>query len=92
MSELSIRLMAQKYQSLLRRTESIHVSYKKAVKLVGGEKRLERLMLAEKVRYTKLDGNPNTMWRFNLSDIIRNVKPLTDGAQICEILACENLV
>lgn len=92
MSEFSVRLMAQKYQSLLRRTEGIHVSYKKAVKLVGGEKRLERLMLAEKVRYTKPDGNANTMWRFNLSDIIRNVKPLTGGTQICDILSCENLV
>ncbi len=79
MSEFSVRLMAQKYQSLLRRTESIHVSYKKAVKLVGGEKRLEQLMLAEKVRYTKPGGSANTMWRFNLSDIIRNVKPLTSG-------------
>ena len=86
MSELSIRLMAQKYQSLLRRTESIHVSYKKAVKLVGGEKRLERLMLAEKVRYTKPDGNPNTMWRFNLADIVRNVKPLKNTSYFCETL------
>lgn len=92
MSELSVRVMAQKYQSLLRRTERIHVSYKKAVKLVGGEKRLERLMLEEKVRYSKPVGNPNTMWRFNLGDIIRNVKPLTGNSQFCEILSCENLV
>lgn len=68
--------MAQKFQSLLRRTERLHVSYKKAVVLVGGEKRLEGLMLAQKVRYSKPDGAANSMWRFNLADIIRNVKPL----------------
>ena len=79
MSELDIRVMAQKYLSLLRRAEKIHVSYKRAVMLVGGEKRLENLMLAEKVRYTKPPGAPNTMWRINLADVFRNVKPMTNN-------------
>lgn len=81
----AVDVMAQKYQSLLRRTERIHVSYRKAVMLVGGEKRLERLMLAEKVRYSKPEGRANTMWRFNLADIIRNVKPLANSAQFCKV-------
>lgn len=92
MTELSLQLIAQKYLSLLRRTESLCVSYKKAVKLVGGEKRLERLMLEGKVRYSKPEGSTNTMWRFNLADIIKNVKPLTEGAEVCEFFASENLI
>lgn len=80
MSDATNEVMAQKFQSLLRRTERLHVSYKKAVRLVGGEKRLEKLMLAKKVRYSKPEGSANTMWRFNLSDIIRNVKPAVNLA------------
>lgn len=86
MPETAVNVMAQKYQSLIRRTERLHVSYRKAVMLVGGEKRLEKLMLQEKVRYFKPDGSANTMWRFNLSDIIRNVKPLVNSPYFCEYL------
>lgn len=92
MSELAMKVMAQKYLSLLRRTERIDISYKRAVKLVGGEKRLERLMLEEKIRYSKPDGSANTMWRINFADVIRNVKPLTGNDNIYEFLVCENLV
>lgn len=83
MPEPAVDIMAQKYQSLLRRTERLHVSYRKAVMLVGGEKRLERLMLEEKVRYSKPEGGSNTMWRFNFADIIRNVKPLANSPYFC---------
>ncbi len=86
MPDIAVDVMAQKYQSLLRRTERLHVSYRKAVMLVGGEKRLERLMLEGKVRYSKPEGSVNTMWRFNFSDIIRNVKPLTNSSYFCETL------
>lgn len=85
MPDIAVDVMAQKYQSLLRRTERLHVSFKKAVILVGGEKRLEKLMLSEKVRYSKPEGSSNTMWRFNLADIIRNVKPLTNSSYFCEV-------
>lgn len=87
-----MEVMAQKYLSLLKRAERINVSYKRAVKLVGGEKRLERLMLKEKIRYSKPDGSANTMWRINFADVIRNVKPLTGNDNFYEFLACENLV
>ena len=85
MAGSSIDVMALKYQSLLHRTEKIHVSYKKAVQLIGGEKRLERLMLQKDIRYTKPEGAVNTMWRFNLADIIRNVRPTKNSMQNCEI-------
>lgn len=76
MPDIAVDVMAQKYQSLLMRTERLHVSYRRAVVLVGGEKRLERLMLEGRVRYSKPEGSVNTMWRFNFADIIRNVKPM----------------
>lgn len=89
MSETAMQVVVQKYQSLLRRTEKLHVSYKKAVTLVGGEKRLERLMLEEKIRYFKPEGAVNTMWRFNLADVIKNVKPMGNSSQLSEILLSE---
>lgn len=67
-------IQAIKYRSLLILTESMYVSQKKAVKLVRGEKRLQRLMDEGKIRYNKPLGAPNTKWRFNLADIIKNVK------------------
>lgn len=85
MPDASQDVMAQKYQSLLRRTERLHVSYRKAVQLIGGEKRLERLMLQKRIRYFKPEGGVNTMWRFNLSDVIRNVKPLVNATIFCEV-------
>ncbi len=70
-------VMAQKYQSIIERTEDMTFSWAVAVKLVGGKKRLERLMLEEKVRYDKPFGAANTRWKFAASDILRNVKPLS---------------
>lgn len=70
-------VMAQKYQSIIERTENMTFSWAVAVKLVGGKKRLERLMLEEKVRYDKPFGAANTRWKFAASDILRNVKPLS---------------
>lgn len=55
--------------------EGLTLSWKIAQKVVGGKKRLERLMLEEKIRYDKPEGAPNTKWQFNASDIFENVKP-----------------
>lgn len=71
-SEMSI--MALKYQSLLIIAEKMYVSQKKAVKFVRGEKRLQRLVEEGRVRYDKPFGASNTMWRYNLADILKNVK------------------
>lgn len=71
-----VAIMAQKYESILERTKDMTFSWAMAVKLVGGKKRLERLMLEEKVRYDKPFGAPNTRWQFVACDILSNIKPL----------------
>lgn len=68
-------LESYKFMALCMCLDDMHCSYKKAVKIVGGEKRLGWLMDTGKVRYDKPIGARNTMWRFNLSDIIRYVNP-----------------
>lgn len=73
---LSTEIMAQKYQSILARTDDMTFPWTVACKLVGGRKRLERLMQEEKVRYDKPFGAVNTHWQFSASDILSNVKPL----------------
>ena len=72
-----VAIMAQKYESILERTKDMTFSYAVAVRLVGGRKRLERLMQEEKVRYDKPFGSANTRWQFAAADILSNVKPLT---------------
>lgn len=72
----SIEVMAQKYRSILERTEGMTFSWAVAVHLVGGKKRLERLMVEEKVRYDKPFGAPNTRYQFAASDILSNIKPM----------------
>jgi len=44
------------------------------VKFVRGEKRLQRLVDEGRIRYDKPFGATNTMWRYNLADILKNVK------------------
>lgn len=72
----SVAIMAQKYESIIERTKDMTFSYAIAVKLVGGRKRLERLMQENKVRYDKPFGSVNTRWQFSANDILSNVKPL----------------
>ncbi len=75
MSEPTIvGIHALKFRSLLLIAETMYISQKKAVKLVRGEKRLQRLMDEGKIRYDKPFGASNTMWQFNLADILKNVK------------------
>lgn len=76
MSGLSTEIMAQKFESVLERTRDMKFSWSVAVHLVGGRKRLERLMLEEKVRYDKPFGAVNTKWQFAANDILNNIKPL----------------
>ncbi len=70
----AMSIMASKYRSLLIIAESMYVSQKKAVKLLRGEKRLQRLLDEGRIRYDKPFGSTNTMWRYNLADVIKNVK------------------
>ncbi len=74
MSPSAMSIMASKYRSLLIIAEGMYVSQKKAVKLLRGEKRLQRLIDEGRIRYDKPFGSTNTMWRYNLADVIKNVK------------------
>ena len=78
MDPLAKEVIVKKYLSFLRRAESQQVSWKKAVKLIGGEKRLERLIIEGKLRYHKPEGAANTKWRFNLADIVKNARTSAD--------------
>lgn len=60
MEDLKLAIMAQKYLQILTQMDGITLSWKIAQKVVGGKKRLERLMMEEKVRYDKPAGAPNT--------------------------------
>lgn len=75
MNNTQIEVMAQKYLQIISQVEGMTLSWKIAQKLVGGKKRLERLMMEEKVRYDKPEGAPNTKWQFNAVDIFSNIKP-----------------
>lgn len=75
MTQMQLEVMAQKYLQIITQVDGITLSWKVAQKLVGGKKRLERLMMEEKVRYTKPEGAPNTKWQFNAADIFSNIKP-----------------
>lgn len=75
MTDLQLQIMAQKYQQILVQVSGLTFSWKIAQKLVGGRKRLERLMGEDKIRYDKPFGASNTKWLFNASDVLSNVKP-----------------
>jgi len=47
-----------------------------AKKIVGGEKRLMRLMAEEKIHGYKPDGAPNSQWQINAVEVLSNVKPM----------------
>ena len=70
-------IMAQKYQSIIERTKDMTFSWAVAVKLVGGRKRLERLMAEDRIRYDKPFGAKNTKWQFAAADILSNIKPVS---------------
>lgn len=75
MTDSKIQVMAQKYLQIIEQVNGMTLSWKVSQKLVGGKKRLERLMMEEKVRYDKPEGASNTKWLFNASDIFANIKP-----------------
>lgn len=74
MDALAKEAIIKRHLTFLRRAEKHTVSWKKAALLVGGEKRLERLMEDGSVRFSKPEGKANTMWRFNLCDIVKNAR------------------
>lgn len=83
MTQLQIEVQAQKYRSLVSRFTGLTFSWAMAQRLVGGEKRLKRLMAENKVRYDKPFGAANTRWMFNAEDIVCNVKPQLRAVNDC---------
>lgn len=75
MTDIKTHVMAQKYLQIITQVKGMTLSWKISQKLVGGKKRLERLMLEEKVKYEKPEGAPNTKWLFDAADIFSNIKP-----------------
>lgn len=78
MDAMAKEVIVKKYLSFIKRAEKHEISWKKAALLIGGEKRLERMMERGKIRYSKPEGSANTMWRFNLADIVANGRPNPD--------------
>lgn len=64
-----------RYKSLLLFYEDKFVSYRSAVKIVGGEIKLKRLMEDGSIRCDKPDGASNRKWRINAADCYRHIKP-----------------
>ena len=69
-SECEIR-----FKSLLLRLRGLDISRTLAVKIVGGEKRLDRLVNQGKLHVRKRNGAANTMWRFDAAEVVQYVKP-----------------
>lgn len=74
MDALKKEVLVKRYLSFLRRAEKQDVSWKKAALLVGGEKRLQRLIEEGRIRSSKPDGAPNTKWVINLADVVENAR------------------
>lgn len=70
-----IEIMANKFKSVLIQVDGMTLSWTVAQHLVGGKKRLQRLMAEDKVRYEKSLSAANTKWQFNAVDIFQNIKP-----------------
>ena len=66
----------QKYESLVSRLRGYSFSWRVAKKIVGGEKRLRRLIEEEKIHGYKPPGSYNSQWKLDAAEVISNVKPL----------------
>lgn len=75
-NELKTMVIVQKYNSILTRMKGRTFSFAMAKQIVGGEKRLMRLMDEEKIHGYKPDGAPNSQWKIDAVEVLANVKPL----------------
>lgn len=73
----STSVKVQKYDSLLERMKGKMFSWAMAQHIVGGEKRLARLMEEEKIHGFKPEGAPNTQWQINAAEVLSFVKPIS---------------
>ena len=75
-NELKTMVIVQKYNSILTRMKGRTFSFAMAKQIVGGEKRLMRLMDEEKIHGYKPDGAPNSQWKIDAVEVLANVKPM----------------
>lgn len=81
-SEMDAKIAVQKYKSLVLRMHGHYFSWALARRIVGGEKRLVRLMEEEKIHGYKPEGASNAQWKIDAAEVIANVKPLSVNNQI----------
>lgn len=75
-NDLKTMVIVQKYNSILTRMKGRTFSFAMAKQIVGGEKRLIRLMDEEKIHGFKPDGAPNSQWKIDAAEVLANVKPM----------------
>lgn len=75
-NDLKTVVIVQKYNSILTRMKGRTFSFAMAKQIVGGEKRLMRLMDEEKIHGYKPDGAPNSQWKIDAAEVLANVKPM----------------
>lgn len=64
-----------KYKALKIIYERKYLSWRQAVEIVGGKKRLQHLIDEQAVRVSSKPNNTTSKWRLNAADCIENVKP-----------------
>ena len=62
-------------ERILAVTEGMTVGKRKAARIVGGEKKLERLLVAGKVTCTGKGKGQSGKWRFDLSQVLQHCRP-----------------
>lgn len=67
-----------RYNTILRAAQNVSFSKNTAQVLVGGQRRLERLVAEEKIRYKKSTAKQNGRWLCNASDVLRYTVDPTD--------------
>jgi len=80
--ELKTMVIVQKYNSILTRMKGRTFSWAMAKQIVGGEKRLMRLMDEEKIHGFKPDGAPNSQWKIDAAEVLANVKPMIGSVNL----------
>lgn len=62
-------------ENILAVTEGMTVGKRKAARIVGGEKKLERLLVEGKVGCTGKGKGQSGKWRFDLSQVLQHCRP-----------------
>lgn len=75
--------MLDRYQEILQAAKDVTFSKRTAQKLVGGQRRLERLVAQNKIRALKTTPAQNGRWECNAADVLRHTVLTTRYASVC---------